>query len=167
MKFLLTLAFASLLAFITSSCSSSPDLPIGKNQALWTGTWKSEQRLGAHGHISVAYPEKLPIDQAFKVRAKITYSPLSVYRPGQIKFGVFEAMISKNRELIGSNVDNPIPSSSDGVFSMKLKGSIATSDQIITYLGDLNPQLTAMEGEFESDYPSNQGSFQIQKAAKK
>ncbi len=170
MKSLLTLTFASLLALVASSCSSSSsssDLPIAKNEALWTGTWKSEQRLAAHGRISAAFPKKPPIDQPFKVKAKISYSPLSLYRPGHVKDGTFEAMISKNRELIGSNAQTPLTSPVKGGFAMKLKGNIANSKQIITYLGDLNPELTAMEGEFESDYPSNQGSFQISKTAKK
>ena len=163
MKSLLILSFASLLALVASSCSSSSGLPVAKNEALWTGTWRSEQRLVAHGGITAAFPEKPPIGKPFKVKAKITYSPLSLYRPGHVKDGTFEAMISKNRELIGSNAETPL----SGGFSMELKGNIDNSKQVITYLGDLNPELTSMKGEFESDFPSNQGSFYIQKAAKK
>ncbi len=123
------------------------------SQAAWEGTWQSSVNRNSSGTISALFPEPLPKNTEFMVKATISYGT----SPGRIEKTVTTAMTGQYRE------DPDKDGSAARAGQLRFKGVIVEAGQTISYVALPNREFTEFHGEYESLKPDDRGTFSIRK----
>jgi hypothetical protein len=143
------------------SCTTHPSITTSVDETTWKGHWRSSELPLVHGTMVAAFPAAIPSEKDFGVRARIRYSPVSLYRPGQTVDVQFDARQSYNRQVSGSNTESPISGRIGGGSLLSLKGTVFNSIQTISYQGVFESGVDKVRGEYESNMPFDRGRFQL------
>jgi hypothetical protein len=154
---------AGLLA--SGGCSNAASSRLGappSGQALWEGTWRSDEYALISGEVAVLLPEPIPsAGDGFDVQGAIHYGALTFYRPGQTVNVKFAATLPSDEAVSGSNRDAPILA--PGLrFWLKSKGGIGPSRQVVDYEARVS-RANVIEGTYRSSNPFDAGNFQLKR----
>jgi hypothetical protein len=134
--------------------------PIG--QALWEGTWGSDEYLLINGQVAVLLPEPLSsISDTVDVAGAIHYGALTLYRPGRTFDITFTAKPPTRESITGSNENAPLVAPGFRLLLFS-KGAPGPSRQVIEYDGTVSAEGT-IEGAYRSSNPYDVGHFRLRR----
>ncbi len=131
-------------------------VPIGFQNANWSGSWQTEQYGSLSGRLLVRLPDPLPEAQGFRAEALVYYPIYSVWKTGQFVKMDFAGQFSPDAPTSAGQSTNSIPSGGG-----KLKFQGVAGDQVVEYVAILDPTRTKIVGGYRSRSPSDYGYFTI------
>lgn len=146
-----------LLLGLANSLWFRTRLPLGFQNANWTGTWETRRYSGLSGTLLVRLPDPLPEDVDFKVEALVYYPIYSGWKTGQFVKMDFIGHFSPTDPASTGETTNLIPSGGGGKFSFK--GS--AEGQVVEYSALIDPTRTQIVGGYISSQPDDFGHFSL------
>lgn len=144
-----------IAAFILScSCATVQDaVPPAAPLALWEGRWQSSLMESTTGTVRAVFPDPLPAECAFTVRAVISYGGGA----SRIEKSIETAMTGYYAEEPGGDAATPRR------HRLRFKGVINETGQTITYDGHPDHDLREFRGSYISEKPDDRGTFILKK----
>ena len=130
-------------------------IPVGFQDANWSGGWETKHYGGLSGRLLVRLPDPLPEDTDFKAEALVYYPIYSVWKTGQFVKMDFGGRYSPGASTSGGQSTSPIPAG--GV--LKFKGM--AGNQVVEYSGLVDPSRSRIVGGYLSREPYDYGHFFI------
>lgn len=130
-------------------------IPVGFQDANWSGRWETKGYGGLSGRLLVRLPDPLPEDEDFKAEALVYYPIYSVWKTGRFVKMDFAGRYSPGAPTAGGQSTNPIPAS--GV--LKFKGTAGR--QVVEYSALVDESRTRIVGGYLSRDPHDYGLFFI------
>jgi hypothetical protein len=131
-------------------------MPIGFQNANWSGRWQTEQYGSLSGRLLVRLPDPLPENQDFKAEALVYYPIYSVWKTGQFVKMDFTGHFSPDAPASAGQSTNSIPSGGG-----KLKFKATAGNQVVEYVALIDPSRTRILGGYLSHMPGDYGFFTI------
>lgn len=131
-------------------------VPIGFQNANWSGGWQTEQYGGFSGRLLVRLPDPLPENRDFKAEALVYYPIYSGWKTGQFVKMDFTGHFSPDAPASTGQSSNRIPG---GGGKLKFKGT--AGNQVVEYVALIDPSHTRIVGGYLSRAPDDYGFFAI------
>lgn len=131
-------------------------IPIGFQDANWSGSWQTEQYGSLSGRLLVRLPDPLPENQDFKAEALVYYPVFSGWKTGQFVKMDFTGHFSPDAPASAGQSANPIPG---GGGKLKFKG--VAGKQVVEYVALIDETRTRIVGGYLSSSPYDYGFFAI------
>jgi len=130
-------------------------IPVGFQNANWSGKWQTEQWHGFSSRLLVRLPDPLPENQEFKAEALVYYPIYSGWKTGQFVKMDFTGHFSPDAPASAGQSTNLIP----GGGKLKFKG--IAGDQVVEYVALVDWSRTQIIGGYLSRSPNDYGFFEI------
>lgn len=131
-------------------------IPVGFQNANWSGEWRSQQYAGFSGKLLVRLPDPLPANEDFKAEALVYYPVYCVWKTGQFVKMDFVGHFSPDAPTSAGQSTNQIP----GVGG-KLKFQGVAGNQVVDYVAIIDGSRTRIVGGYLSRSPHDYGYFTI------
>jgi hypothetical protein len=128
-------------------------IPVGFQDANWSGKWESEVHGSIGGRLLVRLPDPIPENEDFKAEALVYYPVYSLWKTGQFVKMDFTGNLSTDSSTSGGQTSKPIPG------KLSFKGKIG--DQTVDYVAIVNENRTRIVGGYLSRQPNDYGVFWI------
>jgi hypothetical protein len=131
-------------------------IPIGFQDANWSGGWQTEQYGSLSGRLLVRLPDPLPENQDFKAEALVYYPVFSGWKTGQFVKMDFAGHFTPDAPASSGQSANAIPG---GGGKLKFKG--VAGKQVVEYVALVNKTRSRIVGGYLSSSPYDYGYFTI------
>jgi hypothetical protein len=134
-------------------------VPVGFQNARWSGRWETQEYWGLSGRLLVRLPDPLPQNQDFRAEALVYYPVYSAWKTGQFVRMDFTGHFSPDSPMSAGQSTNKIPSERPVGGKLKFKGTIG--NQVVEYAATIDDARTQIVGGYLSQSPYDQGYFHI------
>jgi hypothetical protein len=131
-------------------------IPVGFQNANWSGNWKTERYGFLSGRLLVRLPDPLPANQEFKAEALVYYPIYSVWKTGRFTKMDFTAEFTPDGLSSSGQSKNTIPSGGG-----KMKFKAIAGGQVVDYVALIDQTRTQIVGGYLSTAPDDYGYFSI------
>jgi hypothetical protein len=133
-------------------------IPIGFQDANWSGNWATTAHGGLSGRLLVRLPDPLPENEDFKAEALVYYPIYSVWKTGRFVKMDFAGRYSPGAGASNGQSVNPIPVIPAGGV-LNFKGMAGR--QVVEYSAVIDETQTRIVGGYLSRDPDDYGHFFI------
>ncbi len=161
-RILITILILFVLVFISNEVVYRTSIPENFAESNWNGKWNSSEYALVSGKVLTTIPENHSAE--FKSETLIYYNLWSLYKPGQNKIVELSGNFSES-DINGNNVGQkrrPNENRESNHRFFKAKMSIGNG-QLIEYDGMKVNDGTEISGEYDSSYPKDKGTFELNK----
>ena len=161
-RILITVLILFVVVFISNEIVYRTSIPENFAESNWTGKWNSSEYALVSGKVLTTIPENN--NDEFKSEMLIYYNLWSLYKPGQNKMVELSGDFSE-LDINGSNIGQkrrPNENRESSRRFFKAKMSIGNG-QFIEYDGMKDNDGIEISGEYESSYPKDKGTFELNK----
>ncbi|SHI77802.1 hypothetical protein [Aquimarina spongiae] len=161
-RILITILILFVVVVISNEVVYRSSIPKNFTESNWDGNWNSSEYALVSGKVLTTIPENN--NSEFKSETFIYYNLWSLYKPGQNKTVELSGNFSESY-FNGNNIGqkgrrNENPESNRRFFKAKM--SIGNG-QFIEYDGMKNIHGIEISGEYDSSYPRDKGTFELNK----
>jgi len=165
-KWILTTVLTLLIIlFISNEIVYRTLIPNDFSESNWSGKWNSSDYALISGKVLTKIPNNY--NKEFKSKTLIYYNLWSLYKPGQIKIVELSGNFSTTR-INGNNLNQkrePNKPSKSKLRLFKAKIDIGNG-QVIEYSGIKDSNEIQINGNYNSNSPSDKGTFKLNKKIK-
>ncbi|TXG36692.1 hypothetical protein [Seonamhaeicola maritimus] len=161
-RILITVLILFVIVFISNEIVYRTSIPENFEESNWNGKWSSSEYALISGKVLTTIPEKNNTD--FKSETLIYYNLWSLYKPGQNKIVELSGNFSES-DINGNNLaqkrrPNERVQSNPSFFKAKLSFG---NGQLIEYGGIKDNDGIEINGEYDSSFPMDKGTFELNK----
>ncbi|UKM66592.1 hypothetical protein GSB9_03182 [Flavobacteriaceae bacterium GSB9] len=161
-RILITILILFVVVFISNEIVYKTSIPENFAESNWNGKWNSSEYTLVSGKVLTTIPENHNAE--FKSETLIYYNLWSLYKPGQSKIVELSGNFSES-DINGNNVgqkSQPNENRESNRRFFKAKMAIGNG-QFIEYDGMKDNDGTGINGEYDSSYPKDKGTFELNK----